>query len=256
MNPVASLGGWAVDVVLGLGRFSRFSASIVGASLSPFRGRRLMDEIYEIGVRSLPIICISGASVGSVLGLQGYASLARFGAEDLLGSGVGLVLIRELGPVVTSLLVTGRAGSAIAAQIGAMVATEQLDGLRMMSVNPVGYVVAPKALAMIIVMPLLSALFISFGLLGGYLVGSALLGVDGGRYLSGLESVISFEDDVLISVLKSLVFGALVGAIATYYGFMARPNSAGVSSATTTTVVIGSVATLIVDYVITALWGV
>ena len=95
-----------------------------------------MDEIYEIGVRSLPIICISGASVGSVLGLQGYASLARFGAEDLLGSGVGLVLIRELGPVVTSLLVTGRAGSAIAAQIGAMVATEQLDGLRMMSVNP------------------------------------------------------------------------------------------------------------------------
>jgi phospholipid/cholesterol/gamma-HCH transport system permease protein len=191
-----------------------------------------------------------------VLGLQGYNTLARFGATNSLGAVVGLSLIRELGPVLTALLATGRAGSATAAEIGTMVATEQLDGLRMMSVDPVHYVVMPKALAMFVVMPLLSALFVVMGLWGGYLVGVALMGVDGGTYMSSLQSSVDFHDDVAGSFVKAVVFGVLVGLVATYRGYTSEPTSAGVSASTTSTVVIASVAILLVDYVITALWGV
>jgi phospholipid/cholesterol/gamma-HCH transport system permease protein len=222
----------------------------------PWRVRRLLDEMYGVGVLSLAIVTVSGLTVGMVLGLQGYNTLVRFGAEESLGAVVGLSLIRELGPVLTALVVTGRAGSAIAAEIGAMVATEQLDGLKMMSIDPVDFVVSPKAAAMVLTMPLLSALFIVVALGGGYLVGVIFLGVDGGAYVSSLESAVEFSEDVLGSFVKSFVFGVLVGLIATYRGFTAEPHSAGVSAATTSTVVIGSLATLIFDYFITALWGV
>jgi phospholipid/cholesterol/gamma-HCH transport system permease protein len=163
-----------------------------------------VDEVYDLGVLSLVIICVSGLAVGMVLGLQGYNTLVRFGAEESLGAVVGLSLIRELGPVFTALLTTGRAGSATTAEIGTMVATEQLDGLRMMSINPIHLIVAPKALAMIAVMPLLSALFIVFGLGGGYVVGVWVMGMDGGTYVSSLENAVLFSDDVLGSLLKAL----------------------------------------------------
>jgi phospholipid/cholesterol/gamma-HCH transport system permease protein len=164
--------------------------------------------------------------------------------------------LRELGPVLTALLATGRAGSATTAEIGTMVATEQLDGLRMLSVDPIHFVIMPKAMAMIFVMPILSTLFILFGISGGYLVGVELMGVDPGHYMSSLRANVVFSDDVLGSLLKAFIFGALVGLIATFRGYTCRPTSAGVSAATTSTVVIGSVAILISDYVITALWGV
>ena len=199
---------------------------------------------------------MSGAVVGAVLGLQGYNTLVRFGAEESLGAVVGLVLIRELGPVLTALLTAGRAGSATAAEIGTMVATEQLDGLRMMSINPIHLVVTPKTLAMITVMPLLSALFIVCGLFGGYAVGSGLMGVDGGNYMSSLQSSVDYYDDVVGSLLKAVVFGVLVGLISTYRGFTSAPTSEGVSAATTSTVVVSSVSILLFDYIITALWGV
>jgi len=169
---------------------------------------------------------------------------------------VGLTLVRELGPVLTALLVTGRAGSAMAAEIASMVTTQQLDGLRMMSIDPVDFVVAPKAAAMLISMPLLNALFIVFAFLGGYLIGVVLLGLDGGVYLTSMQDSITFADDVAGTLVKSVVFGALVAFIATYRGYIAEPTSAGVSAATTQTVVIASVAILLFDYVITALWGV
>ena len=257
LDPVRNLGRQTLVWVTDVGALGVFGGQTALAAVTPpFRLRRLLAAVYDVGVLSLIIICISGATVGAVLGLQGYVNLSRFGATSALGSFVGLVLVRELGPVLTSLLVTGRAGSAIAAEIGSMVATEQIDGLRMMSVDPVGFVVAPKAIAMLIAMPLLSALFIVFGLGGAYLVGVELLGVDGGSFVSGLEASLDFRDDVAGSVLKSLVFGALVGLIATYRGYTAAPNAEGVSRATTTTVVVASVTTLIFDYIITALWGV
>jgi phospholipid/cholesterol/gamma-HCH transport system permease protein len=254
---VEGLGRRALDLVAEFGRMAGFGSELLRAPLRrPLRVRRLVDEIFHCGVLSLAIVCASGAAVGLVLGLQGYNTLNRFGATESLGTVVGLSLVRELGPVLTALLVTGRAGSAVAAEIGAMVATQQLDGLRMMSVDPVHYVAAPKAWGLVLVMPLLSTLFVLFGLAGGYLVGVEQLGIDGGAYISGYESSITFEDDVAGMLLKAVVFGMLIGLIATYRGYTSAPNAAGVSRATTRAVVQGSVATLVFDFFITALWGV
>lgn len=254
---VHNLGWGTLRFVDDLGKITVFAAQIARAVISPpIRVRPFIDEIFKLGVLSLVIICVCGTAVGMVLGLQGYNTLARFGATESLGAVVGLSLVRELGPVLTALLTTGRAGSATAAEIGTMVATEQLDGLRMMSVDPIHLVVTPKALAMVAVMPLLAALFIVFGLFGGYLVGVQLMGIDPGSYLSGLESAVEFTDDVVGSLLKALVFGVLVGLIATYRGYTSAPTSAGVSAATTSTVVVASVSILISDYFFTALWGV
>jgi phospholipid/cholesterol/gamma-HCH transport system permease protein len=254
---VRALGALVVAFVADLGRLARFTAAVAAALVTPpFRLRLIVDELYKLGVLSLVVICVSGLAVGMVLGLQGYNTLVRFGAKQSLGAVVALSLIRELGPVLTALLTAGRAGSATAAEIGTMVATEQLDGLRMMAIDPVDWVVAPRASAMVAVMPLLSALFIVCGLAGGYLVGVALMGLDGGVFVTSVESAVVFGDDVLGSLLKSVVFGGLVGLIATWRGYTAAPTSAGVSAATTSTVVIASVAILVFDYFITALWGV
>jgi len=254
---VATLGAAAVERISGVGAMTRFAGQIVLALLRPpLRGRKLVSEMFDTGVLSLAIICTSGLAVGMVLGLQGYHTLVRFGSESELGAVVGLVLIRELGPVLTGLLVTGRAGSAATAEIGAMVATEQIDGLRLMSVDPIHFVIMPKALALMLVMPLLSALFITLSIFGGYLVGVSLLGLDGGVYLSSLEASVIFRSDVVGSLLKSWIFGMLVGLVATYRGYTCAPNAAGVSRATTSTVVTASVSILLFDYVITALWGV
>jgi phospholipid/cholesterol/gamma-HCH transport system permease protein len=251
------LGFRTVNGIAHLGRLTVFVGEIGNNVVRPpWRFLRLVDEIFDVGVLSLVIVCLSGATVGAVLGLQGYVTLSRFGAEGSLGAVVGLSLVRELGPVLTALLVTGRAGSAMAAGIATMVTTEQIDGLRMMSIDPIDYVVKPKALAMLLAMPMLNALFILFALFGGYLVGVGLLGVDGGTYVSSMENAITFEDDIAGTLLKSAIFGALVGMIATYRGYTSEPTSAGVSASTTGTVVTGSVAVLLFDYVITALWGV
>ncbi len=255
--PIEALGRFVLRFVDELGRLAGFAVSIARALLTPpIRLRAFVDELFKLGVLSLVIICVSGLAVGMVLSLQGYNTLVRFGAEQSLGAVVGLSLVRELGPVLTALLATGRAGSATTAEIGTMVATEQLDGLRMMSVDPVDLIVTPRALAMVTVMPLLSALFITAGLFGGYLVGVGLMGVDGGVYMTSLQSAVDFRDDVLGSLLKALVFGVLVGLIATYRGYTSAPTSVGVSSATTSTVVVASVTILIFDYFLTALWGV
>ncbi len=257
LEPIRRLGWLTVRFVVDLGRMAIFFVQVVRAMLTPpIRLRDIVDEIYKLGVLSLIIICVCGLAVGMVLGLQGYNTLVTFGATESLGAVVGLSLVRELGPVLTALLATGRAGSATAAEIGTMVATEQLDGLRMMSIDPIDVVVGPKAVAMVLVMPLLSALFIVCGIFGGYLVGVRLLGVDAGHYLTSFESSVDFFDDLGGSFVKAVVFGVLVGWIATYRGYTSAPTSAGVSAATTATVVVASVSILIVDYFITALWGV
>jgi len=257
VTPIQDLGAASLRFVEELGRLARFSGNIGSAMLRPpLRFGRFVDELFKLGVLSLIIICLCGIAVGAVIGLQGYNTLIRFGAANSLGAVVGLSLIRELGPVLTALLVTGRAGSATTAEIGTMVVTEQLDGLRMMSVDPVHYVVTPKALAMIAVMPLLSTLFTLFGIFGGYVIGVRIMGLDAGTYMTSLEDAVDFENDVAGSLLKALVFGILVGLIATYRGYTTAPTSAGVAAATTSTVVIASVCILVFDYFITALWGV
>ncbi len=252
---IERLGFLSVHFVLELGRLAVFTALVVRATfLPPYRNRRFVNEVFDVGVLSLAIVCLSGTTVGAVLALQGYSVLTTFGAESQLGALVGHSLIRELGPVLTALLVTGRAGSAMAAGIASMVTTEQLDGLRMMSIDPIDFVVQPKALAMIFAMPFLAALFSVFGILGGYMVGVQLLGVDVGTYLTSLEASLDFDHHVAQSLVKSLVFGLLVGFIATFRGYTSEPTSEGVSRSTTGTVVVASVAILLTDYVITALW--
>jgi phospholipid/cholesterol/gamma-HCH transport system permease protein len=257
VNPISHLGYKSLVFVQHLGRLAAFTGDIGRCAFTPpLRLATFWRELHKLGVLSMVIICTCGVAVGMVVGLQGYHALVRFGAERSLGALVGLSLIRELGPVVTALLVTGRAGSATAAEIGTMIATEQLDGLRMQSIDPIHFVVMPKALAMVAVMPLLTCIFIVCGLFGGYVVGVGFMGGDGGNYMASLRASVDFRDDVAGGLIKALVFGILLGLISTYRGYISAPNSEGVSSSTTSTVVIGSVSVLLFDYVITALWGV
>jgi phospholipid/cholesterol/gamma-HCH transport system permease protein len=254
---IRAIGARASQLIEELGRVGNFGGALMVATTQPpTRFGFFIRALYDTGVLSVALICMSGFTVGMVLGLQLYTTLTRFGAEEGLGAVVGLSLVRELGPVVTGLLVTGRAGSAITAEIGAMKATEQLDGLRMMAINPVHFVAMPRALALMLAMPLLNALFIVFSISGAYVVGVSLQGLDGGVYLSGLESAVRFSDDVDQSLMKSLVFGMVLGLIATYKGHACAPDATGVARATTSTVVTASVCILLSDYVITALWSV
>lgn len=254
---IRRLGERGSDQIEGLGRIASFGGNLVSAlPRPPTRFGFFLRALYDAGVLSVALICLSGFTVGMVLGLQLYTTLTRFGAEEGLGAVVGLSLVRELGPVLTGLLVTGRAGSAITAEIGAMKATEQLDGLRMMAIDPVHFVAMPRALALTLAMPLLNGLFIVLAIAGSYAVGVGLQGLDGGVYISGIEDAVIFVDDVGQSLLKSLVFGMLLGLIATYKGHTCSPDAAGVARATTSTVVTTSVVILLSDYVITALWGV
>jgi phospholipid/cholesterol/gamma-HCH transport system permease protein len=256
-NQVSALGNRSAKAVQHLGGMAVFALAMAAHAIRPpLRVPAFMRELYKIGVLSLIIICISGLAVGMVLGLQGYTTLSRFGAQRSLGAVVGLSLIRELGPVLAALLVIGRAASSVAAEIASMVATEQLDGLRMLSINPIDFVAGPKALAMLAAMPLLTALFIVCGLAGGYISGVGLMHGDPGSYLASLRANVEFGNDIAGSFVKSVAFGALVAIIATYRGYTSRPTSEGVSAATTSTVVIASVSVLLLDYVITALWGI
>ena len=213
---IENMGYRSLVVLEHLGSIAQFALRIVVCLLvRPYRIRRLVADVYDAGVLSLPVVCLSGAVVGGTLSLLGYTTLVRFGAEEALGALVGLAVIRELGPVLTALLVTGRAGSAIAAEIATMVTTEQLDGLRMMSVDPVDFVVSPKALALLFVMPLLVGLFIVFALAGGYGIAVGLLGVDGGSFMSSMEGAVKFWDDVVGCLSKAITFGAVT--VLVYY---------------------------------------
>ncbi len=246
--------GLILDLISGLGSSVLFLLRVIASLPSLlFRPRLVIRQLYAIGVLSLIIIAVSGMFVGMVLALQGYNTLTRFGAGESLGVIVALSLMRELGPVVTALLFAGRAGSAMAAEIGLMKATEQLSAMEMMAVDPIRRVIASRFLAGVISMPLLSAIFTSLGIFGGYLIGVRLLGVDGGAYWSQIQNAATFHDDVLNGVIKTVVFGITVSWIAVFQGYQAMPSSAGVSRATTNTVVISSLAILGLDFILTGL---
>ncbi len=213
----------------------------------------IVSQIYSVGVLSVLVIVVSALNVGMVLGLQMYNTLVDFGAESSLGPVVALSLVRELGPVVAALLFAGRAGSALAAEIGLMKATEQLSGMEMMAVDPLRRIVAPRFLAGLISMPLLAAMFSAVGILGGYFVGVGMLGVDDGAFWSQMQSSVDFHEDILNGVIKSVVFGFVVTWIAVFQGYDAVPTAEGVSRATTNTVVYSSLAVLILDFILTAL---
>jgi phospholipid/cholesterol/gamma-HCH transport system permease protein len=251
---VSDVGARVVDWVWRLGFGARFLWAVLAHSGTALRRFSLtIREIYFAGVQSLIIILVSGLFVGMVLGLQGYDTLARYGSAEALGVLVALSLVRELGPVVAALLFASRAGSAITAEIGLMKATEQLDAMEMMAVDPVARVVAPRFWGGVISMPLLAALFSAMGIFGGYLVGVVLIGVDAGSFWSQMQAAVDLREDVVNGVIKSIVFGIAVTAIAVFEGYDAVPTAEGVSGATTRTVVTSSLAVLALDFVLTAL---
>jgi phospholipid/cholesterol/gamma-HCH transport system permease protein len=248
------LGAAVTARVWRVGFASRFFLYMVLHSGVAFRRFWLtVREIYFAGVLSLIIILVSGLFVGMVLGLQGYETLQRYGSSEALGILVALSLVRELGPVVAGLLFASRAGSAITAEIGLMKATEQLAAMEMMAVDPLARVVAPRFWGGVVSMPLLAALFSTLGVFGAYLVGVRLIGIDAGAFWGNMQAAVDFRQDVVNGVIKSTVFGVAVSLIAVFEGYEAKPTAEGVSSATTRTVVISSLAILALDFVLTAL---
>jgi phospholipid/cholesterol/gamma-HCH transport system permease protein len=217
------------------------------------RPRLLVMQIYNAGARSLIIIMLSGLFVGMVLGLQGYDLLRRFGSEEALGTAAALGLLRELAPVITALLFAGRAGTALASEIGLMRATDQLTAMEIMAVDPLRYVAAPRFLGGVIAMPLLTAIFSVIGLYGAQLVGVQMMGVDRGVFWSQTQGSVALHD-VNEGLVKSVVFGIACSLIAVHEGYHAEPTAEGVGMATTRTVVAASVMTLLLDYVLTAVF--
>jgi phospholipid/cholesterol/gamma-HCH transport system permease protein len=217
------------------------------------RPRLITKQIHFVGNYSLLIIAVSGLFVGFVLGLQGYYTLNRYGSEQALGLLVALSLVRELGPVVTALLFAGRAGTSLTAEIGLMKAGEQLTAMEMMAVDPIRVIIAPRLWAGIISMPILAAIFSAVGVIGGYVVGVIMIGVDSGAFWSQMQGGVDVWRDVGNGVIKSVVFGFAVTFIALFQGYEAQPTPEGVSRATTKTVVYGSLAVLGLDFLLTAL---
>jgi phospholipid/cholesterol/gamma-HCH transport system permease protein len=237
----------------GLGRSGIFLGNaIFWAFIPPLKVGKVFKQISFIGVKSTSIVILTGAFTGMVLTLQAFYGMRKFGAEALLGPTVALSLIRELGPVISALMVTGRAGSALSAEIGIMRITEQIDAMELMDLNPYRYIVVPNLLAGIISFPLLAAIFDVVGIYGGYLVGVKLLGVSEGGYFGEMSNFIDLKE-ILQGLYKSLSFGLIVTWICCYRGFTTTYGAEGVSKATTQAVVTSSVLVLVWDYFITSI---
>ena len=252
MQLLRDILGALVGGVAKLGAATLFLGRIVASA--PYglaRPRLISDQVHNAGVLSLVIIMTSGFFVGMVLGLQGYDALARLRQEDILGAAVALTLFKELGPVVTALLFAGRAGTAMASEIGLMRATDQLSAMEVMAVDPIGRIVAPRFFGGLISMPLLTAVFNCIGILGAFFIGVVVLGVDNGAFWSQMQEFVD-PGDVGEGVLKSVVFGVAASLIAVFEGYNCSPTAEGVGMATTRTVVTTAIAVLVLDYLITA----
>jgi len=235
-----------------VGRYALFVGRLLAETpRALLRPGLVVQQVYNAGALSLVIVMLSGLFVGMVLGLQGFDLLERFGSEESLGTAAALGLVKELGPVVTALLFAGRAGTALASEIGLMRATDQLAAMEMMAVDPVRRVVVPRFLGGVISMPLLAAIFSLIGIFGAQLVGVQMMGVDPGQFWSQMRGAVE-QADVMEGVIKSMVFGLSCSAIAVYEGFHAAPTAEGVGRATTRTVVLSSVMVLLLDYMLTA----
>lgn len=254
INNLTLLGQWGME---NLRQFGKSGVMVGRVLFSPPNFRKgfplLIQAIYSEGVLSLLIIVVSSLFIGMVLALQGYHTLAKFGASQQLGPMVALSVTRELGPVVTAILFAGRAGSAVTAEIGLMKATEQLSSMEMMAVDPLRRVISPRFWGGFISMPLLTIIFNAVAIYGAYLVGVAWLGLDAGVFWANMQSAVGFHADIVNGVIKSLVFGVVVIWIAVAQGYFAVPTSAGIAGATTRSVVYASLAVLGFDFVLTAM---
>ncbi|MGL1932688.1 MAG: ABC transporter permease [Desulfotalea sp.] len=255
-NGIEKLGSYAINLAISLGRFVIFIClGFLNIIRSPFHFYRIIEQVWFIGVKSMSVIILTGFFTGMVLGLQGYYTLVKFGSEGMLGSAVALSIIRELGPVLTAIMVTARAGSAMAAEIGVMRISEQLDALKTMGINPIKFVFSPRLAAAIICLPLLTAIFDLVGILGG-LITASMLGINQSIYLLRVKESVVMED-ITGGFIKSLVFAIVVVGICCYKGYFTHLQDEGgfgakaVSLATTNAVVSSCVLVLICDYLVT-----
>ena len=250
---VARLGELTLFFLQRTGRMGLFLAkAFLCATTPPLKFSWIIKQFWFIGFQSTLVILLTGAFSGMVLGLQGFYTLNRFGSTALLGPMVALSLIKELGPVLSALMVTGRAGSAMTAEIGIMRSSEQIDAMEIMGLNPFRYLIVPKLIAGIIALPLLTAMFNVVGIFGGYLIGGKLLGIGEGTYFGEMANYVRIED-VLEGIYKSLSFGVLITWVCSYKGYYAGFGAEGVSKATTQAVVLSSVLVLFWDYIMTSL---
>ena len=255
-NPTIALGRYTIAFVEDLGRIALFFIKgFVLIFSRPLQINKVLQQIYFIGMKSIFVVCLTGAFTGMVLGLQGYYLLIKYGSTGALGSAVALSLIREMGPVLTAIMVIARGGSAMAAEIGIMRISEQIDALETMDIDPIRFLVSPRIAAALISFPLLTALFDVVGILGGYLTGSVLLGLNPVLYFARVESSIAMAD-VNGGFIKALVFAVIVVAICCFQGYTthtrAEFGAKGVSQSTTSAVVLSCVLVLIADYVLTS----
>ncbi|HKD66551.1 MAG TPA: ABC transporter permease [Candidatus Binataceae bacterium] len=250
---IERFGASVLESVYALGRFVLFLLSAVAEIfMPPYKVRLVLRQIRTIGAESFFLVALIAMFTGMVLGLQGEFTLRKFGSEGALGTVVSLVLVRELGPVLTALMVTARAGSAMAAEIGAMQVTEQIDALTVMAINPVQYLVSPRVIAGVISFPLLTSMFDVIGIMGGYAVGVGLMGAPSASYFNGIAQNMT-GDDVMGGLYKALTFGLIVAWVSCYKGYNAQRMATGVSRATTEAVVLSSVLILMFDYFLTSL---
>ncbi len=253
VQAIERLGALIIEGVTNLGNFVVFLiASLLYILVPPYKLRLTIRQLRTIGAESFFLVGLIGLFTGMVLGLQGYNTLHRFGSEGALGTVVALVLVRELGPVLAALMVTARAGSAMAAELGSMQATEQIDALSVMAINPVQYLVSPRVMAGVISLPLLTAMFDVIGIWGGWAVGVGLMGAPNGPFFNGIAQNMSGHD-ILTGVYKALVFGVVVMWVCCYKGYHAQRMATGVSRATTEAVVLSSVLILAWDYFLTSI---
>lgn len=250
---IEELGAALIDAASALGDFVLLLfEALLYAGLPPYKPRLTIRQIRFIGADSLFLILLIATFTGMVLGIQGYTTLRRFGSEGALGTVVALMLVRELGPVLTALMVAARAGSAAAAELGTMQSTEQIDALTTMAINPVQYLVSPRILAGILSVPLLTSVFDLVGILGGYAVGVGLMGAPSASYFDGIARNLTGHD-IATGLFKSVVFGLVVMWVCCYKGIHARRMATGVGRATTEAVVLSSILILASDYVLTAI---
>jgi phospholipid/cholesterol/gamma-HCH transport system permease protein len=250
--PFRFIGSFIHRFVRELGRMVCFFAvAFFWMFFPPYLIGRVVRRINFIGVKTTPVIVLTGLFTGMVLALQTYYALAKFGAESSLGPVVALSLIRELGPVISALMVTGCAGSALTAEIGIMRISEQIDALDAMALNPYKYLIVPSLLGGVVSLPLLNAIFVVIGVFGGYAVGVGLMGISGGTYFGGIRDFVGAKD-IMEGFYKSLSFGVLITWISCYKGYFTGYGAEGVSKATTQSVVVSSVTVLVWDYFMTS----
>lgn len=252
-QPVERFGDLILSGIESLGNFVVFLAVAVGyAFVPPYKPRLIIRQARMIGADSVLLIVLIGGFTGMVLGLQGYNTLRRFSSEGALGTLVALALVRELGPVLTALMIAARSGSAMAAELGSMQVSEQVDALTVMAIRPIQYLVSPRVAAGVVSFPLLTAIFDVVGILGGYAVGVGLMGAPGASYLHGIQQNLG-ASDVMEGIYKSLVFGLVVTWVCCFKGYFAQRMATGISRATTEAVVLSSILVLVWDYFLTSI---